>query len=257
MPRPSWSGIFAVSVSPSFAARTLQIHGATFTSESIIRSIWAWTAYAERFRIDTDQAATQLVRLPAVESASVQVRLPSTVVVTLVEREPKLVWVIGDKRYVVDQDGLIFGLVDGAGNPIPSSAGPLAAPTDVPLATDTPIGSASIARPDGVADRITEPEPQPEEDREAEGNTPQRRGPKAAPAIGGGLGRAIGRPDVQRLARPVAGPGAVRGLGGVTSGPRALGLPVVFDRRATDAGPRSRWLSSTRSTWTPAIGWPG
>jgi cell division septal protein FtsQ len=97
------TGIFAVSVAPSFIARTLEIHGATFTSEAKIRSIVGMDGSPNAFRIETDRAAAELVRLPAVLTASVVVRLPSTVVVTLEERKPRLVWAIGDQRYVVDQ----------------------------------------------------------------------------------------------------------------------------------------------------------
>ncbi len=83
------------------------------------------------FRLRTDRIAQALAALPAVESARVEVRLPDTVVVTVVERQPKLIWVIGDRRYVVDDTGLLFGQVDSVGNPIypppgslhPSSAG--------------------------------------------------------------------------------------------------------------------------------------
>jgi len=52
--------IGAISVSPSFAARNLQIRGATFTSESVIRSIVGMNGAPNVFRIDTDRAAQQL-----------------------------------------------------------------------------------------------------------------------------------------------------------------------------------------------------
>lgn len=228
------SGIFAVGISPSFAARTLQIHGATFTSESIVRSILALDDTPNAFRIDTDQAATQLARLPAVESASVQVQLPSTVVVTLVERQPKLVWVIGDKHYVVDQDGLIFGLVDGAGNPIPSSAGPLAAPTDVPLATDTPIDSASSPGPTASPTASPSPSPGPKKTAKPKA-TPTKAGTKggASPSAVASAGQSAG-PTYNASLVPSLAP-APSANSAASSGPRALGLPVVFDRRSTDA----------------------
>ena len=132
---------------PSFSARTLELHGARFTSEAIVRKILGMDSLPNLFRLETDAAAAKLVRLPAVQSTNVTVRLPSTVIVTLVEREPKLVWVIGDVRYVVDQDGLLFGEVDEAGNPVPSSAEPIPLPTPVvatPTPSRTPVPSGSF-----------------------------------------------------------------------------------------------------------------
>src|SRR5450756_622980 len=83
-------GIVGIGFLPSFSGRVLELHGARFTSESIIRM----DGTPNLFRLETDKAAAELVRLPAVKSASVQVRLPSTVIVDIVERQPKLVWAV-------------------------------------------------------------------------------------------------------------------------------------------------------------------
>ena len=122
-------GLAGVTMAPSFSGRILDLHGARFTSEAAIRKIVGMDGTPNLFRLDTDRAAAVLVRLPAIKSASVQVRLPSTVVVTIVEREPKLVWQVGDVHFVVDEDGLLFGSGDAAGNPVASDAGPLAVVT--------------------------------------------------------------------------------------------------------------------------------
>jgi POTRA domain, FtsQ-type len=226
-------GFLAVSYAPSFAAKTLEIHGATFTSPEIIRSILGMDGSPNTFRIETDRAAEKMVRLPAIQSASVVAKLPSTVVVTIVERVPRLVWAIGENRYVVDQDGLLFGLVDSAGNPIPSSAGPLPTPggpsptpaSPTPRVTRTP--TASVESPS--------PSPMPKKTpTKAPGKaTPTKPGakPSATPAAASGSPGPTYDPSlIPSLApAPTADPGA-------TSGPSALGLPVVFDRRESDAG---------------------
>ena len=222
-------GMVAVSVAPSFAARTLEINGATFTSEKIIRSILGMDGSPNAFQIDAAAAEEQLVLLPAVESATVSVRLPSTVIVTIVERVPKLVWAIGDKRYVVDQDGAIFGLVDSAGNPIPSSAGPLQSPT----ASATSSASASPSVSAAASDSPTAL-PSPSPSKAPAKATPTKPGSKASAAASGGSSGSPGPTYNASLvpslaAPPTADPAA-------SSGPSALGLPVVFDRRETDAG---------------------
>ena len=145
------AGVLAVTMAPGFAARSLVIHGAQFTSQSVIASIVGFDGSPNLFGLRTDRAADQLARLPAVEAASVKVQLPSTIVVTLTERSPKLIWVIGDKRYAVDQDGLLFGLVDTAGNPVPSSAGPPASPA----ATDASSGAGSSVSTSAAGESTT------------------------------------------------------------------------------------------------------
>lgn len=234
------AGILAVSVAPSFAARTLEIHGATFTSSSIIRTILAMDGTPNVFRVQTDRAADQMVRLPAVKSASVEIRLPSTVIVTLVERDPKLVWVIGAVRYVADQDGMLFGLIDSAGNPIASSVGPLASPTEAASARVSPSpstsSSAEIAADSPTPSSSPSVAPKPSPTKVAAKATPTKAGAKSSPARSATPSAAASgsAPSdaslVPSLApAPTADPAAV-------SGPSALALPVVFDRRVSDAG---------------------
>ena len=224
----------ALSLAPSFAARTLEIHGARFTGSAVISSILGMDGAPNVFRLGTDQAAARLVRLPAVKSASIQVRLPSTVIVNVVEREPKLVWVVGGSRYVVDQDGLMFGLVDSAGNPIASNAGPLntAGPTTSSSAGSSAT-SPNLTIPSPSPSPRSSPTPTP---TPAPAKSPTKPPAKATPTKPGTKVSPSPSPtptfdasEMPSLAPAPADPVA-------TSGPAALGLPVVFDRRASDAG---------------------
>jgi hypothetical protein len=190
------------------------------------------------FRIQTDRAAGRMARLPAVKSASVDIRLPSTVVVTLVEREPKMVWVVGSVRFVADQDGMLFGIVDAAGNPVASSAGPLASPTEEPAPTATPSQSlpASGGAPSESAAASSSPSPtaKPSPTKAPAKATPTKAGAKASPAHSATPTPTPTPPSDASLLpslapAPTVDPGAVSGSG-------ALALPVVFDRRASDAG---------------------
>jgi hypothetical protein len=231
------AALVGVSSAPSFDARTLEIHGATFTSETIVRSIVGVADSPNLFRIHTDRAAEQLVRLPAVESASVQVMLPSTIVVTIVEREPKLIWVIGDRRYAVDQDGFLFGLVDPGGNPIASSAGPLPVPTEA-IATPTPEDTASGGGSPPSESPTPSPSPKPTPTPKPK-PTPTRN-PKATPTK---PGKATPSPTPSPVQTPTPNPSLIPSLEPAPSadpnaspGSGALALPVVYDRRSEDAG---------------------
>lgn len=194
-------GVWNVGASPVFGAHNLALSGARFTSRAEVEALIGLERSPNLFRFDAEGLAKQLVRLPAVETAKVDIQLPSTVAVTLVEREPRVVWAIGSRRYVADQDGLLFGLIDDAGNAIPSDAGPL-------RPTPSPSPSPSASR------------------------TPVATGKPSAASSPGKSGPATGTsqlPDAASLAPvPTADPAA-------TKGPQALSLPVVFDRRAVSA----------------------
>ena len=239
-------GIVGIGFVPSFSGRVLELHGARFTSESIIRKIVGMDGTPNLFRLETDKAAAQLVRLPAVKSASVQVRLPSTVIVDIVERQPKLVWVIGDAHFVVDEEGLLFGQVDAAGNPIVSSAGPLPTPSPDTGATATPEDTASsgasgesgspAARATPTASLTPKPTPTPSK-------TPTRN-PKATPTKPGTKASPLrsASPSPAGSPTPTPNPSVVPSLeaaptvdSAAVSGPLSLALSLVYDRRATDA----------------------
>jgi hypothetical protein len=229
------TGMFAVGMAPSFAAKTLEIHGATFTSEAKIRSILGMDGAPNAFRIETEKAAAELVRLPAVLTASVVVQLPSTVVVTLEEREPRLVWAIGDTRYVVDQEGQIFGLVDSAGNPIPSSAGPPASPSGSAGAgaSATPATSESTTpRPTASPSPTATPKPTPTP-KKTPTPKPETKATPTPPATASP--KASSGPTYDSSLLPFLAPAPTSDPAAI-SGSSALGLAVVFDRRATDAG---------------------
>jgi hypothetical protein len=138
--------IISLGGSPLFDARHLEVYGARFTGQQTVSEIVGMDGSPNLFRLRTDRVAQALAELPAVESVRVEVRLPDTVVVTVVERQPKLIWVIGDRRYVVDDTGLLFGQVDSVGNPIypPPGSAP-AAGSSAPAASAPAPGSSAPA----------------------------------------------------------------------------------------------------------------
>ncbi len=203
-------GIWNVAATPVFGAHDLVLNGARFTSRAEVEALLGLDSSPNLFRFAADRLAQQLVTLPAVETANVEVQLPSTVVVNIVEREPRLVWVIGSHRYVADQDGLLFGLVDDRGNPIASAAGPLR-PTPSPSISPSPSPTVTASAKASAAGS-------PGKTGAAAGSTLR---PGASPPPGASL-----PPGAPSLA-PVPTPNPA-----TTRGPNALSLPVVYDRRA-------------------------
>jgi hypothetical protein len=238
--------VIALSGSPAMTARNVQINGATFTGEAIVRGLVDAGGTPNLFRLRTDRVAEAIVKLPAVVSAKVEVKLPDTVVVTVVERKARLIWVIGDRRYVVDDTGFLFGEVDSVGNPVPLPADYVAA-TPTPPGTSPPTGTSArgthspsgalpttgspspTAPPDGRLARPAKVTPKP-----AAKPTPKPTAKATPRATAKPPATPTPEPTPTPLARPSMAfapgpdPMAVPGAG-------AVDLPVVFDRRALDA----------------------
>ena len=66
--------------------------------------------------------ADRLRTLPAVADASIEVALPDTIRVRLVERRPIVVWQVDGRRFLVDADRVVFAEADG--------------PSDLPVIVD-------------------------------------------------------------------------------------------------------------------------
>jgi hypothetical protein len=231
--------------SPVFKARNLEVHGATFTREDTVSHIVGMSYTPNLFRLRTDRVATELVALPAVESARVDVRLPDTVVVTLVERQPRLIWVVGDRRYVVDDTGFLFGQVDSAGNPIEPTAVPTPTPTpSAPEGSPSPDDSGSAASPDGSAGNATatpsgdavsnrrdasaaKVTPRPTVKPKATPKPTPKATPRPTPKPTLAPSPTVPAPSIEPI--PMPDPAA-------TAGPHVVNLPIVYDRRAQDAG---------------------
>jgi hypothetical protein len=243
--------IISLGGSPLFDARHLEVYGARFTGQQTVSEIVGMDGSPNLFRLRTDRVAQALAGLPAVESVRVEVRLPDTVVVTVVERQPKLIWVIGDRRYVVDDTGLLFGQVDSVGNPIyppPGSAPPDSSSAPASSAPGSSAGqSISASSPDdsasaGAADAPgpnqllawvavakATPKPTPKPTAKVTPKPTPTPTPKPTPkptAAPSPTATLVPAPSL--LPVPTADPSA-------TAGPQAVNLPAVYDRRAADA----------------------
>jgi hypothetical protein len=248
--------VISLGESSSFAARRLVVQGATFTGDATVSRIVGMGGSPNVFRLHTDRIAAALAALPAVESASVEVRLPDTIVVTIVERDPKLVWVIGDRRFVVDDTGFLFGEVDTAGNPVnPTAGAPATVSPSEPGAEASASDSSSTASESpsdagsGSPDASTTDPPngrvaQPGKVTPAPKSTPKvtpKPTPKPTPTP-----KVTPKPSASVKATLAPGatptPALLPSLLPVpaadpaqTPGPEVVNKPVVYDRRDADA----------------------
>jgi hypothetical protein len=105
------AAIYGVGASSAFDYRSVQVSGAQLTDPAVIESTLALARGQNLFGLSTAPLVAALERLPTVSSARVDVRLPGTLAVSVDERVPVMVWAVGDRHYLVDADGTLFGLV--------------------------------------------------------------------------------------------------------------------------------------------------
>jgi len=129
--------LYGANASAAFGYRKLQIIGAGFTPQATVRRELGLTDAANLFRLTTDGMADRLRTLPAVADASIEVVLPDTLRVRLVERQPIVVWQVGDSRFLVDADRFIFAMAD--------------ATTDLPVIVDRRVPASDALDPDSRA----------------------------------------------------------------------------------------------------------
>jgi len=76
------------------------------------------------------------VEIPAVASADVSIGLPDRVSVAIVERQPIVIWRVGERRLLVDQGGLLFAEL--------ASSGALPSVDALPIVNDSRTTAASL-----------------------------------------------------------------------------------------------------------------
>jgi hypothetical protein len=109
----SAAAIYGVGASSAFAYSTLQVEGVRFTDPQAIEGALAEARGANLFRLETGPLRTVLETIPTVSAARIQVRLPGTLAVTIDERQPIAIWAVGEERFLVDGDGLLFERLSG------------------------------------------------------------------------------------------------------------------------------------------------
>jgi hypothetical protein len=101
--------IYGVGASPAFEFGELRIEGAMYTDPDAVQRSVEPARGENLFTLSTAPLVATLRDIPTVADARIGIALPGTLVVTLEERDPVLVWKVGSQRYLVDRDGLLVG----------------------------------------------------------------------------------------------------------------------------------------------------
>jgi hypothetical protein len=107
--------IYAVSTASAFGFERLDVRGERYVDEDTIRGLVSVPPGTNLFRLSTATIEERIVGLPPIKEATVAVSLPDTVVVRVEEREPVLAWHVGERRLLVDAEGVVVAeeKVDG------------------------------------------------------------------------------------------------------------------------------------------------
>ena len=131
----SAAAIYGAASSPAFGLVHLELGGMRYTDESAVRTRLAVPAGANLFTLATDPLEARLRELPTVAAARVSVRLPDSLSVSLTEREPVVIWQVGERRLLAGSDGVLFARL-GA-DPPPGAA-------SLPVVADLRAASISL-----------------------------------------------------------------------------------------------------------------
>jgi hypothetical protein len=132
----SAGGIYGVGASSAFAYARLEVDGAVYTDLALAEEAVSGARGQNLFRLSTEPLESALEALPSVQSASVGVELPGTLVVTLRERVPVVVWRVGARRYLTDERGALFGRIGDD---------PAAEVAELPVIDDRRAASAGLS----------------------------------------------------------------------------------------------------------------
>ncbi|SOD74324.1 cell division protein FtsQ [Jatrophihabitans sp. GAS493] len=137
--------VWVLAFSSLLGAKHVQVQGTSVLSRQAITTAAGIGTGAPLLRLDTEAIAHRVERLPDVASATVSTRLPSTVTITVQEREPVGYVVASDGYMLVDKTGRQFRAVSAAPSGLPKFLIP-SVPSDAQSGDDaTGQGVASVA----------------------------------------------------------------------------------------------------------------
>ncbi len=128
--------IYGLLATAAFGLSRLDVSGLTLTSETAVDDQIGLETGTNLVGLATEPIAARLRQLPAVRDAEVSVGLPGTLQVSITERRPIVVWAVGDRRYAVDETGLLFADV---------TTDPTGTVHQIPVVTDERLAATSLA----------------------------------------------------------------------------------------------------------------
>ena len=98
----------AVTARTGFAIDNIEIVGNRYTSEIDVFQTVGLDGWTSLIGFSAGDARERIARLPWVENVEVQKVYPSTLAVTMTERQPFAVWQQGERLWVIERDGRVI-----------------------------------------------------------------------------------------------------------------------------------------------------
>ena len=141
--------VYDCASSDRFEVRSVRIQGNVLLSRAEVESVAAVKG-ANVFWVDRAQVAARLRALPLVQRVEIDARLPGTVEISIVERQPAAFWISGEKSYLVDSEGVILKAVDPDTQQARACAGQPCDPRLAPLPTVAQLDGQPLTPGDQV-----------------------------------------------------------------------------------------------------------
>ncbi|HEX4897861.1 MAG TPA: FtsQ-type POTRA domain-containing protein [Candidatus Limnocylindrales bacterium] len=110
----SLGAIYGLAATTAFTYARAEIPELRWTSPGAVEAAIGIPSGTNLFRITVAPIEDRIEALPGVARARVTVALPDTLVVEVTEREAIAVWAVGEGRFLVDVDGVLFAQSDDA-----------------------------------------------------------------------------------------------------------------------------------------------
>jgi cell division protein FtsQ len=108
----SLGAIYGLAATTAFTYARAEIPELRWTTRAAVEAAIGIAPGTNLFRITVEPLAARIAALPGVADARVRVALPETLVVEVVEREAILAWAVGEGRFLVDVDGVLFATTE-------------------------------------------------------------------------------------------------------------------------------------------------
>lgn len=100
--------MYGLAATPAFTLARTEVPDLQWTTRAALLEAVATADGTNLFLVRSGPIEARIRELPGVADATVAVSLPDTLVVSVEEREALLIWAVGDSRYLVDRDGVLF-----------------------------------------------------------------------------------------------------------------------------------------------------
>lgn len=104
----AWGARTYVTKSPRFSIRTITVEGASKLTPEAIAKAGGVVVGQNVFSVDVEQAKKAIEKEPYVAEATVTRKLPNTISIQVVERQPAILVALEDKLFLATQDGHVF-----------------------------------------------------------------------------------------------------------------------------------------------------